>query len=282
MNQRWNFKSCLVLVSIAILSTGCASKWVKRPEADQIKKVAIISTYMDSRISSDYGKEADGGGTSFLRALVGKDKKDEQEQIKKDDPRRVIVTKAYQAFEKTINAIPNWQVVSYESVVRNKKYHAMFEPTQESGFMNTLMKAATRLGTAQYVTPAKLHVVPVNPSINNSQTKEYAELAKALGVDAVAAIHIKLGYNDGWISLASQTKASPMAAAELLMITSTGEVAVVTPRMTEDSFVEADGSVWISNRKLKLDDDAIKLYDEAINKVASQFKKKIMEDFANS
>jgi hypothetical protein len=266
----------LSLTSLVFLS-GCAAKWVKRPEADGVKRLAIASTYMDVDITSDYGKAASGGGLQVIQNLVGNKDAD----VKKgDQPRVEIAAAAAKIFSEALGKLPGWKTIPLEDVVGSKDYRAMFQGSSQTSnrTLAAIVDIGQKIAARNYVTPPKMYMIPMDATEDGKRLQKLAELCKVLKVDAVAVIHVSLGYNDGWISIGSNTKASPMAAAELRIVTKKGQVAVITPAITKDSFKEVEGEVWVTGRELRLDEKAIGLYQEALKMVATEITAKLREE----
>jgi len=236
---------------------------------------------MDVDITSDYGKKASGGGAALLGNMINafKDKKDEDENLKVDrQPRKVLVATAAKLFHKVINKLPGWKVVPYTTVVRSKTYHSQFNLKTSSRTLASIAKIGRNLIMSKYVTPPKMHVIEMKYANDYSGVKKLGDLAKALKVDAVAIVHVALAYNDGWISVGSITRASPMANAQVLIVSRKGEVAVLTDGMTKKNFSEVDGAVWVAGRKLKLDKKARGLYAKALNMKATSIYNRLKEE----
>ena len=56
---------------LSVFFAGCAGKWVRHPEADAVKKVAIVSLFSSREIKGDRGSKAAGSQQGALAKIGG-------------------------------------------------------------------------------------------------------------------------------------------------------------------------------------------------------------------
>jgi hypothetical protein len=179
----------------ASLLTGCGS-FVKKPDIDHVKTVAIVSLSADEMVPWT-------GGSGHITAWDAATK-------------RRVAEQAYDAFAKEFHRL-GWKVIPRETVAANAMYKHEFGPVEVKKDSGMLAKAANFLGEVKnstYFTAANLYPIDWAPKnqqqqhstgfslasfkVGNDVSKDtptkLAELAKNLHVDAVALVYMDYCY----------------------------------------------------------------------------------------
>ncbi|MCM2322650.1 MAG: hypothetical protein NDJ90_05265 [Oligoflexia bacterium] len=194
----------LALVSLSlVLVTGCASI-VRKPEINGVKKVAIVSVVADEMVpwTGGQGRIENFGVQTKQR----------------------VALQAYKSFAQEFGRL-KWEPIALDAVASNDYYKKEFGPQQADSKSNVLAKTASVLGklhNARYFTPAGLFPI-LWPSKEDAKAgakfdfaalkieakKDFygqmADLAKALGVDAVVLVGVDYCYTGATAVLGNGT-----------------------------------------------------------------------------
>jgi hypothetical protein len=219
---------------------------VYRPAADNVRKVAIVSIYMNNQPYNiknprgDEGKEILG---SLLQATgkvaMSKMTDKEKELLDQYNPERTtIISYALSSYVKELSSVNGWQLVPVDQVVQNDFYKKLtLQPVTPSKTRQFLGKVAEEFDQVRWTTPPGFLLLNrdniVNPDkaqeLDPGQRKKLMDLCAALKVDAVAIIELDLGYRYnkiGKLTIFGTTMAVPSVSSSLLVVTRNGEVAV--------------------------------------------------------
>ncbi|MFO7595220.1 MAG: hypothetical protein R6W92_02620 [Desulfocurvibacter africanus] len=169
--------SCLL--SIALLSFACAPI-VKKPEIDQVKKVAVVSLYAPALVP-------DVGGFGMITNI---------NRVKK-----TVAKDAYDIYVKELTKL-GWSVMPAQVVVKNKLYAKTFDAARlykdkdsgASNFMTKLMNAGAKLAEYGEILPEGMKSGSEMHVMRKEDAEALGKLAKGLGVDAVLIVQLDYCY----------------------------------------------------------------------------------------
>lgn len=217
----YNFQMKILAVSLCtLILPGCFMSIVKKPEIDQVKKVAILSLYADQKVPHEKGMGVVTHWDNKVRLQVAED--------------------ALTTYQKELARL-GWQVISPQKVLESKEYQQAFavpESKADTGggkFMN-LMKNVYQ---QQFFTPAGMLPIPLDDS--DANTRYYGDaakdnprvrlggMAKKLGVDAVVLIQLDYCYGGGTFSLLGTGEAVMSAGSSIKAVNRNGDMVVNMP-----------------------------------------------------
>jgi hypothetical protein len=209
-----------ISLALAFVLGGCASI-VKKPEIDQVKKVAIVSLYARDDVPEKKGRgHVQGWDVNFKQQLMGD---------------------ALKNFEAKFSKL-GWQVVPGAQFVASKEYQSAFQVKTAStnkvarglaAFGNLVQKVRNDLG---FFTPKGMHAIHF--SDENANTYSYGDaandnpknklgaLAKQWGLDAVIIVQLDYCYAGGTWSMAGTGEANITAGSSVRMINSDGKMVI--------------------------------------------------------
>lgn len=215
-NKKKIYAVFLVLFMFSI--AGCLPSIVKKPDIDQVKKVAILSLYADEKVPNDKGMGVVTDWDGKVRLQVAED-----------------ALKTYQAELTRLN----WQVVSPMKVLQSKEYQQAFAIVPASQANTTAGKFGNLLKNIyqqQFFTPAGMLPIPLDDSAANTRyygdaakdnpRARLGEMARKLGVDAVVLIQMDYCYGGGTFSLLGTGQAVMTAGSSIKAVNQKGEMVV--------------------------------------------------------
>jgi hypothetical protein len=270
----------LSAVAVAtVFATGCATV-VRKPEVNVVKKVAIVSVYADQTLKKVDGKGQNGGGANFLAKAAGVEDPDQDKRIQ-------LMQYALETFRKELGQVPDWSVVSDDQILTNAFYQELEKFKSEGGAGSGILAAAvgamSTLHQAKWTTPPKMYALELTEkdASDAERLNKLKELCEKLQVDAVATVHLDLGYEDG-IAAFGQGQAKASVAGSMKVVTREGKMAVVFPDLAKapsKRYISDNGALMLNGR-LFLNEDAQAMYKDAIAKTAVGMRGVIQEGLA--
>ncbi|HEX7027243.1 MAG TPA: hypothetical protein VF268_08365 [Gammaproteobacteria bacterium] len=211
----------VALLLLTFVITGCFPSIVKKPDIDQVKKVAILSLYADEKVPNDKGMGVVTDWDGKIRLQVAED-----------------ALRTYQAELAKLN----WQVVSPTRILQSKEYQQAFAVvpankanTMAGKFGNFLKNVYQQ----QFFTPAGMLPIPLDDSAANTRyygdaakdnpRARLGEMARRLGVDAVVLIQLDYCYGGGTFSLLGTGQAVMSAGSSIKAVNRNGDMVVNMP-----------------------------------------------------
>ena len=137
---------------ILLFITGCATPLVKLPNAKSVKKIGIISLYMQEEL-------ADKSGISGLVESVKK--------IKGENPNeyaaKQIIESAFRSYQTNLNSLNRWEVVDTKNLINNREYKLFFGQIERDDVDNPDLSKKT------------------NKLLNSKVSKKIMQFASGLG-----------------------------------------------------------------------------------------------------
>ena len=196
---------------------GCFTSIVKKPEIDQVKRVAILSLYADQKVPSDKG-------TGIV--------KDWDDKV-----RLQVADDALNTYRKALSTL-GWQVVNPQKVLESREYQQAFKVSDNK----TVSKVASFLQNVyqqQFFTPPGMLPIVLSDEVANTRyygdakqdnpVATLAGMAKKLNVDAVVLVQMDYCYTGGTFSLLGSGQAVMSAGASVKAINQKGDVVVNMP-----------------------------------------------------
>lgn len=210
-------KQNILVISLFMFALSGCTSIVKKPEIDQVKKVAILSLYADQKVPNEKGMGVVTHWDNKVRLQVAED--------------------ALLTYQKELSKL-GWQVVSPQKVLESKEYQQAFAVPESkadtgTGKFANLMK---NIYQQQFFTPAGM--LPVILDDSSANTKYYGDLAKEnprtrlggmarkLGVDAVLLIQLDYCYGGGTFSLLGTGQAVMTAGSAIKAVNQNGDMVV--------------------------------------------------------
>jgi hypothetical protein len=211
-------KNLLVLPILMLALSGCFMSIVKKPDIDQVKKVAILSLYADQKVPHEKGMGVVTQWDGKVRLQVAED--------------------ALNSFQKELGKL-GWQVVSPQQVLDSQEYQKAFavaKPDSSAGKFANLLKNVYQ---QQFFTPAGMLPIPLDDSTANTQyygdaakdnpRAKLGAMARKLGVDAVVLIQVDYCYGGGTFSLLGTGEAVMSAGSSIKAVNQQGNMVVNMP-----------------------------------------------------
>ena len=288
----------LTALLAAGVSTGCASI-VKRPAVDQVRRVALVSVYMNREFyntKSPLSGEGQASVASLLEA-AGQvafekllDRQSKVDPVDLYDPERArIVSYAVHHYRDQLDQLADWHVLPIEKVVRAGYYRRLVRPDAGTGIAARLVSAyLNHRESVLWVTPPGYHRIPIESVIADGRVSEdgaraLSELARELDVDAVAILELDMAYRFNRfskITFFGTTLAVPSVSHSLVVVNRRGEVAVNTgpvergggERYEGDTVGMVKGDALVLKHK---NDKAVHSYNLAIGESAEGLRKQL-------
>jgi hypothetical protein len=227
---------------VAFLLNGCVTI-VRKPEVNQVKKVAILSVYADQSVPENKGRGVVKGW---------------------DDGIRIEVAENALALAEQEVAKLGWNVVPGREVIQSPEYQQAFkiEAPAESGQVgsalaslgNVLQKARMRA----FFTPPGMHPIQLqseqgkNSSCFGNNCPEdpkvkLAAFAKQLDVDAVVVVEFDYCYAGGTWSLGGTGQAKMTAASAIRAVNKDGQMVIDMPAIPRcEGNTRAESQAWMA------------------------------------
>jgi hypothetical protein len=226
-------------LAVAVGLSGCASKLVKTPEINAVKKVAIVSLFASNEVLFKHGT---GKYDSWSW-----------------DTKERVAKMAHQAFEEEIKKL-GWQMVPPSKVIASSVYQTEFGRTEARSGGNLLEKGLAvvqnvrnrRFFTIPKMTPiewnkedkndrgvATLDLSNMSMNREKSLPERLEKLANDLGVDAVLLVEMDYCYGGGK-SVAGNGEAYILGQATMYGVDKRGDNVITLPpiqnRCSRDRF----------------------------------------------
>ncbi len=278
-------KKIIALCSFMFLLCSCAGVNVKKPDIDNVKKVAILSVTG----SEDYEDiESVKGNKENLLSVVGNIIKDNVEMI--NEPQVNIATHGANALFQVLNGIEGWSVIPFEQVLDNEEVKAFFENKDTWGKVEDFAnKVAPRDGKRRVPARGMYElsfdkVVPEGHTWVNGERVEapvhraLGKMCQSLGVDAIAVAEFYFYYETGMMTKIT-SNVTPIVLVNVAMIDKNGEKVLFTDRGWKQ--IEGSESAKIHHSYVDLRDDrSVKAYNLAIDKIMDEFRKEAVKKLA--
>lgn len=279
-------KKIIALCSFMFLLCSCAGVNVKKPDIDNVKKVAILSVTG----SEDYEDiESVKGQKENLLSVVGNIIKDNVEMI--NEPQVNVATHGANALFRVLNGIEGWSVIPFEQVLDNEEVKAFFENKDTWGKVEDFAnKVAPRDGKRRVAARGMYElsfdkVVPEGHTWVNGERIEapvhraLGKMCQSLGVDAIAVAEFYFYYETGMMTKLT-SNVTPIVLVNVAMIDKNGEKVLFTDRGWKQ--IEGSESAKIRHNYVDLRDDrSVKAYNLAIDKIMDEFRKEATKKLAN-
>ena len=279
-------KKIIALCSFVFLLCSCAGVNVKKPDIDNVKKVAILSVTG----SEDYEDiESVKGQKENLLSVVGNIIKDNVEMI--NEPQVNVATHGANALFRVLNGIEGWSVIPFEQVLDNEEVKAFFENKDTWGKVEDFAnKVAPRDGKRRVPARGMYElsfdkVVPEGHTWVNGERIEapvhraLGKMCQSLGVDAIAVAEFYFYYETGMMTKIT-SNVTPIVLVNVAMIDKNGEKVLFTDRGWKQ--IEGSESAKIRHNYVDLRDDrSVKAYNLAIDKIMDEFRKEATKKLAN-
>lgn len=168
----------VLFLMLAFIIAGCSSQVVKQDQLKQVKKVALIAI--------DVKQQKSVSGTDLLSLAVNSNV--ESEATPRLRTESAHVEKMYEDLARQIHQKTKWEVISIAQLRKNPSYLALFKEKTEG--MQSRPMVHPRY---DYFQPAG---ILDTYAIQTSKPTHLTELAKSLGVDAIAYATIEVGLNN--------------------------------------------------------------------------------------
>lgn len=289
----------LSVVALTLFIVGCGGILIK-PDVYSVKKLAIVSIYMNREFYNIKSPTADEG-VNWLGALVksevkGFDKLYDQKEYKQ------IITYALKVYAKQLHLVGQWKVLSPARVIKNKKYkYAMNTAGIIVPFVGDIVDIAKKEMERKWVTPPGMHFVPMSSMAEPGKTVHYgskknpveenrkkiAKICRDLKVDGLAIIELDMGYRFGKLvklTIGKTTQAKPSISSAMIIITKEGNIAVKTPFIVKGQGRRYEGKSagMIVNDKFRLKHKrgkTVHAFNVAVKKSAIGLKEQIEKEF---
>lgn len=237
-------KKIMPLLAAALLA-ACGGI-IKRPAIDGVKKVAIVSLYMNREFYNVNSPKAEASSPNLMSMLKGVAKAVVQEGTDTEQAQRAeIIGQALDAYERQLGQIGRWTVVPASQWLSGRAYKNFMKAERTGSLAESVGGAFATEALSHWTLPAGMQYIPIS-SVAESGTHYYygqakdsketyrqrlAALCQALNVDGVALVEVDAGYRFNKlakVTFGSTTRAVPSVTAALVVVNKKGEVAVNT------------------------------------------------------
>lgn len=272
-------KHFAALCSLAFLLCSCAGVHVQKPEAENVKKIAILSVSANEDIKKLEEEEDEG---SLKDALVGVATSAAQDNVKElGKGRERLITHGADALAQTLSSFNGWTVIPFEAVTGNADVQKFFNPTGAESTLNKIARLVPVSGW-RYMAPPGMHVLPYEAVVSGETAlfgaktddqevrEEVGKLCESLGVDAIAVAEYYFFYDEG--GLLPTARATPVAMVDVVLIDKKGNKLLYTDHGWAQ--VKGKGNVILVDKYVDLQSDpSVDAYVNAIDKAMDEFKK---------
>lgn len=266
-----------LLVALTALSVaGCQTSIVKRPEADIVKEIAIVSVFSNPKVKNLSGDgnsvtEQAAGWASML-GVSGNNAKEEPSAADKllDFGGTRFVEHGYAEIKKALESNSRWSVVDKSKIIGKKAMQEFVHKVHNRN--RDRMGALKNITGVMYTTVPGLAEYPFDNKDTDGQ--QFAELAKALGVDSVAVLQLDVAY-DPSTSIGGTGTASASVGTSLYVYNREGNVAVRSGLVRFDS----EETTAMINGSIMFTDPVEAMFKDSITKSANFYQTKINEAF---
>ncbi len=222
----------LVAAISAVFFSSCSSI-LKKPDALAVKKIGIVSIYLNTRERSLEGIAGAVQGVAQLVTGSDKDKPALQE----------IMASAINNYEASLGSMTQWKLVDFKTLAADPNYKEHFGVGVKSTNLGQILGDLVKLARKDRIAIPFADAPVLNPDdfkkvgsqgtdiLRENRRKALGELAGKLGLDAVAIIEMKIDYDLPLIATADLLEvwaAFPVITQRLLLINRQGVVVADT------------------------------------------------------
>lgn len=226
-------RKLITLCASALLLCSCAGVNVKKPDIDNVKKIAILGVTSPEQYKDieETKKEKDKG---LLATVAGNLLADNVEVL--TAPQVEVITYGGKALANTLNGINGWSVIPQDEVINNEDVRHFYGDDKSS-----LEAFAELFRSTRYVTPkgmAPILYSQMNPNgvhyvngvrVDQAYRMSMGKLCESLNVDAIAVAEYNFFYETGMMSNITHN-ATPYVFVDVIIIDKTGEMILYTDR----------------------------------------------------
>lgn len=270
MNKLRNIFAVLFLGAFTLLSIGCGGTMILKPPAKEVKTVALVNVYAKRGVH----KFSKGGGLAGLTALASLAKSGSKDD---DFGGPALPDYAAATFVDEFSKVKGWEVLDNKRVASNPSYKE-FVTASADLFYNDIEKTMTK---TNFVTASNMALLPSEGRDKRSQ-KALGELAKKMGVDAVAVLGMDITY-DISTGIGGTGTAAANVGMSIIMIDQDGKVAGSTPLVVDkktNSFYRqrSDNTVGMVAGAIIFNDKSSGIFKESIDKNIAMMLKHVTQD----
>lgn len=268
-------KHTLALALLSTAITGCVTtSMVKKPEADSVKTIAVVSVYSNTGVKNLRGESETSkiAGMANMIGLSGNNSKAGDSDAAKliDFGGTRLVEHAISEIERHLERVKGWKVVAASNFVDNKAYQNFTinmddQIREEQGVMR-------KISGPQFVTVPRMAAMPYGLK-ENQRNDLLKQLARDLGVDAVAIMKLDIAYAPS-TAIGNHGTAAAAISSKLEIVNKEGGTAVLGTLQeirSSDTVAMMGGSI-IFNEKTE------GIFKQAITKTAEIYSDKINKD----
>ena len=223
----------LVFSSLLIIGLAACTSIVKKPDINNVKKVALVSVYGNQNIR----ELKQSGWARQSEVVTGFN----------DQQRQKVAELALNYYEAKLKEMGSWKVLPVQQMLTSAKFSAAMKELRavkdasgkkvdESSLSGKLGQFLTNVAEMGYLSPAGMHPLPISDENRNASQgviKSLVKLAKDLDVDAVAVVQIDLAYTGGTFSLGGTGTAVASVASSIKLVDKNGVVVVDYPNVSD-------------------------------------------------
>ena len=224
----------LVFSSLVIIGLASCTSIVKKPDINNVKKVALVSVYGNQNIRELNSK------TDWAR-------KPEVVTGFNDQQKQKVAELALNYYEAKLKEMGPWKVTPVHKMLTSAKFSAAMKELRsvkdasgkkidETSLSGKLGSFLTNVAEMGYLTPAGMHPLPISDENRNASQgviNSLVKLAKDLDVDAVAVVQVDLAYTGGAFSLGGTGTAVASVASSIKLVDKNGVVVIDYPNVSE-------------------------------------------------
>lgn len=280
-------KKIIALCSLAMLLCSCAGVNVKKPDIDNVKKIAILSVtsneeYLDIEVAE--------GKKETLLGMVGNIIKDNVEMINEGQVN--VVTHGANALFQVLNGIEGWSVIPFDEVVNNEAVAEAFGNESKST-MEKIESFADRIAPrngVRHVMPKGMYEITyddVEPAGNTwvngerieaPMLRKIGKLCGDLGVDAIAVAEYSFYYETGMMTTLTHN-VTPIAYVNVVLVDKNGEKILYTDRGWKK--FEGSESARINRDYVDMHaDKSVNAYKNVVDVAMEGFRKEAVKKLA--
>lgn len=262
-----------LILGLGWLATGCAVSMVNKEEVKPVKRIAFISLYADPVLRSEDGPSATEQASSWANTIgIGGDKaKKALADTPVDYGVDAMLQGALKDYQAALGGIKNWQVVEPKEYVNNPAFKA-FVAAEEKRWNDYWGKLSKIMPEPSRRYPGLSWALDYDGSKKDALAKDLAQLAAAIGVDAVATLSLRPSYSAS--TAIGGTGTARLKVDNFLEIYNKhGKVAV------HGTFQgRGEDTVAMVNNNILFNDKTKKQLASAVENASSQFKQQIQKE----
>jgi len=280
-------KKLIALCAFSMLLCSCAGINVKKPDIDNVKKIAILSVTSNEEYQD---VEVAEGKKESLLGMVGNIIKDNVEMI--NEGQVDVVTHGAKALFQALNGIEGWTVIPFEEVLNNESVAAAFG-NEDKSTMEKVESFAERIAPkngVRHVMPKGMYEItyddvepPGNTWVNGERIeapmlRKLGKLCGDLGVDAVAIAEYTFYYETGMMTTLT-SNVTPIGVVNVVLVDKNGEKILYTDRGWKK--FEGSESARINRNYVDMHSDkSIKAYKALTDDAMEAFRKEAAKQLA--